>query len=289
MLCYPRCKVIDWDGQVLRDYDENLDLRERAPSARLLHLLKNEHWCHPVLGLIRTEALRGTQLMGSFIGADDLLLVELALQGEFHEIPERLFYRRTRNGGSPSLQQPTPEQIAAWYDPSRSNWPALPHSRLLWEHVQAILRSSVGPIESAKCVAALVRGRVNRHWRWPDMKHEWVRALRKATWDRWTVDAIRTSRHHLPHRIWAMASGLKKRDWARLRLAVSRPSSQTEEALLGFVAESLAHRLDVSARRLLMDWAAGPSEACRRAALKALGPQEGVRPTDGSLGRDSGL
>jgi glycosyltransferase involved in cell wall biosynthesis len=270
VLCYPRCKLIDWESRILRDYDEDLDLREANPSQRLLHLLTKSHWCHPVLGLIRAEALRSTRLIGRFAGSDNALLAELALRGEFHELPERLFYRRIRNGGSPSLQQPTPEHIEVWFDPGKNRGPALPHSRLIREHVRAISRSRIGKLEKLRCLHVLWRGRHARRWRWPDLRSEWIRAFRKGTWDRWTVHAIRRSQHYIPHRLWAFASGLRKRDWSRVGLAVAKNSRENQEALLRFVAESLSRRADTSARQLLFEWAKGSSESRRRAAREAL-------------------
>jgi glycosyltransferase involved in cell wall biosynthesis len=49
---------------------------------------------HPVLGLIRLDALRRTAGMQSSMGADLLLLTELALQGDFIFVPGTRWYRR---------------------------------------------------------------------------------------------------------------------------------------------------------------------------------------------------
>lgn len=49
---------------------------------------------HPVLGLIRVEALRRTRGMRACMGADLLLLSELALKGDFVFVPGTRWYRR---------------------------------------------------------------------------------------------------------------------------------------------------------------------------------------------------
>jgi hypothetical protein len=49
---------------------------------------------HPILGLIRTDALRGTRGVQSCMGADLLLLSELALRGDFIFVPDTCWYRR---------------------------------------------------------------------------------------------------------------------------------------------------------------------------------------------------
>lgn len=49
---------------------------------------------HPILGLIRLEALKRTSGVRSCMGADLLLLSELALQGDFVFVPDTRWYRR---------------------------------------------------------------------------------------------------------------------------------------------------------------------------------------------------
>lgn len=49
---------------------------------------------HPILGLIRLDALRKTSGVQSSMGADLLLLTELALQGDFLHVPGTRWYRR---------------------------------------------------------------------------------------------------------------------------------------------------------------------------------------------------
>lgn len=49
---------------------------------------------HPILGLIRTDALRRTAGVQACMGADLLLLTELALQGDFVFVPGTCWYRR---------------------------------------------------------------------------------------------------------------------------------------------------------------------------------------------------
>jgi hypothetical protein len=49
---------------------------------------------HQHLGLIRLAHLRQTHMLGTHVGSDINLLAELALYGKFHELPDRLFFRR---------------------------------------------------------------------------------------------------------------------------------------------------------------------------------------------------
>ena len=53
--------------------------------------------CDPVFGLYKTEYLRKTRLIGSFFGADYVMLSELAMLGEIRELNEVLFRLRAHS------------------------------------------------------------------------------------------------------------------------------------------------------------------------------------------------
>ena len=93
-LVYPQVALIGPDGSHIRDYDERLDLRHPDPAVRLGELVRNIRMVNSLLGVIRAEVLASTRLNQCIPAYDNLLLAELALRGEFWEIPERLFFRR---------------------------------------------------------------------------------------------------------------------------------------------------------------------------------------------------
>nr|MDT0663744.1 glycosyltransferase family A protein [Micromonospora sp. DSM 115978] len=68
-LAYPKTAVIDSDGVVVGDFDDGMDLREPTPHGRLRHYLSVRTEYHPVFGVIRTDLLRRTRLIGSFVGS----------------------------------------------------------------------------------------------------------------------------------------------------------------------------------------------------------------------------
>ncbi len=94
VLVYPKARLIGPDGEFRRDYEERLDLRSADAAARLGHLVRNVRKVNASLGVIRARVLASTKLHQCITGHDNLLLAELALRGQFWEIPERLFYRR---------------------------------------------------------------------------------------------------------------------------------------------------------------------------------------------------
>ena len=93
-LVYPLTRIIDAEGNVVRDYPNNLDIRDPTPHQRLRRLVRNIVMSNPAFGLIRRRALEKTRLLDTFPSSDYVLMAELAMLGEFWEIPEFLFCRR---------------------------------------------------------------------------------------------------------------------------------------------------------------------------------------------------
>jgi glycosyltransferase involved in cell wall biosynthesis len=295
VLCYPQTRLINGHGQVHSEHEDDLDIREPTPSGRLARLLDNAaSWCHPVVGLIRTDSLRTTGLIGRHAGADHVLLAELALRGEFHEIPEPLFFRRVHEGGSPSLQaNGSPEELAAWFDPRNQERIALPRTRMLIEHLHAVRRAPISTREKLRCCRVLREAPFAMHWSRAVIAGELWRAVRKGLWDRNLLAALRSPQYrYLPHRLWALLSGLKRRDTGRIALAFAPPSRATRDALLLFVADCLSRRSDRPSRDVLSLWLQWPGEPERKAAAIALrgrGPEALVEDAQpGSGGSQAG-
>jgi len=118
VLVFSKAEIIDESGRVLQLSEDTIDQAARESFTRLASLIFHRHYAHPLWGLIRSEALRRTRLMGS-IEADHVLLAELALQGPFVEIPEVL-YRQRRHAGSAMEVHRSARELLAWHDPSRA-------------------------------------------------------------------------------------------------------------------------------------------------------------------------
>ena len=163
VLAYPRCTLIDDAGAVIRDHDDGLDLPWPEPHLRLRHLVRTLGYSHPVYGLIRSEALRRTRLLGAYPTADFVLLAELALLGRFHELPDRLFLRRIHEQMSRAVN-PTAHQAASWFDPSRPRRQRTEAWRLCFEFVAAIARSPLAPAEKLRCLGTFADVGGRRYW-----------------------------------------------------------------------------------------------------------------------------
>jgi glycosyltransferase involved in cell wall biosynthesis len=151
-MVYARGELIDVEGKTLLPGLDRIESRDPRPYRRLSRILWSLNYCDPIFGLIKSDILRKTQLIGAFFGADNVLLGQLALRGEIRELSEILF--RLRAHSQRSMQaNPSARARAAWYDPSAANrifilpdW-----ERMVLEMLKAVLNSDLPPVEKRKC------------------------------------------------------------------------------------------------------------------------------------------
>lgn len=157
VLAYPRTRLIDETGDVVRDHEDALALPQRTSHERLGRLVAALGYANPVYGLIRSSALRRTRLLGSYPSADYVLLAELALLGEFTELPERLFLRRIHPEMS-RARNPDPAAAARWFRPDAQQVRfRAESSRLFLEHLAAIFRAPLSLPDRLRCFATFAR------------------------------------------------------------------------------------------------------------------------------------
>ncbi len=141
ILCYPRTQVIDERGQAMpEDPADALSVTGVTPGGRLSEYFRSSFHnrsCNAILGIIRTSALRKTRLIGSYVGSDKILLAELALLGQFHQLPDSLFFRRAHAGSSVAAT-PDPSLRDEWFDTTQQRKRQFVYWKWLLEYVRAI-------------------------------------------------------------------------------------------------------------------------------------------------------
>lgn len=151
VLCYGRTTLIDEKGQVLRPFDDQLDMQQPDAGERFRRVRERVRFVNVLQGLTRAASLRRTGLMGSYVGSDVVLVMELALHGQFYELPERLFARRIHPGAF-SSQESMATRLEFVNPGGKAG-----RSLLLWRHHleyhRAVLRS---PLSLAQKVALTV-------------------------------------------------------------------------------------------------------------------------------------
>lgn len=119
VLAYAQTHVIDAEGNVVGSINDGLAAPPGAPPhVRLRRIVRFVVYGNLIYALLRADALRQTRLHGNYPSADYVLLAELALAGEFREVPEPLFLRRLHEGTSVRAN-PTAASLARWFDPQR--------------------------------------------------------------------------------------------------------------------------------------------------------------------------
>ena len=117
VLCYGKTVLIDEEGEVIQHYEDNLDLRHARAAERFRLALRRLRLVNVLAGVMRTATLRRTGGLGTYVASDMVLVPELALHGQFYELPEFLFYRRMHEGASSGIK--TIEGDQQFWDPLR--------------------------------------------------------------------------------------------------------------------------------------------------------------------------
>ncbi|WP_448540257.1 glycosyltransferase family 2 protein [Roseiflexus sp.] len=165
VLAFSRTRVIDPAGHTLYTYDERLRTESPLASVRFHDLICIGHPCFQVFGVIRTDVLRRTPLIGAYVPSDRILLARLGLLGPFYEAPEHLFI--SRRHPAQSVRAAKLRARAAWFDPANEGKIVMPHFRTLYEYIKAIRATPLPPEETRRCYVALL------HWIASD--HNWAR------------------------------------------------------------------------------------------------------------------
>jgi glycosyltransferase involved in cell wall biosynthesis len=177
VLCYPKSIFIDEEGKPLREYIEEVDYTDPRPHRRLRTWLLDRPggWCNLVFGVIRSNALRQTALIGKYDSSDYILVGELALLGKLHQLPDHLFLRRDHPGRS-ALAHPGPQKSTAWFDSSaKPRRVYFPTWRWFGEYLKAVGRVRIGAADRVRAAAMVLRWSIRVRYR---LKRELVAGAR---------------------------------------------------------------------------------------------------------------
>ena len=89
-----------------------------------------------IFGVMRATELAKTPLIGSYSASDQVLLGEIVLRGQVHQVPERLFFRR-RHSQQSWRSYHSQSQRAVWFDPATTKL-KVPRA---WKHYAEYLRA----------------------------------------------------------------------------------------------------------------------------------------------------
>jgi len=168
VLMYPGIKRIDECGDLI---EASIDSRgtELTPSKRLRSLYRTTKGCEIIYGVVRTDALRRSDLQLNYTDSDRSLLCQLAMFGEFVVVPEYLFSKRVHPEMS-VLKFPDWRARMAWFGDDVASGPSLPNWQQLRHLFSIVRRAPLTPAERFRCSIAMVG--------WVGIERRWRRLLK---------------------------------------------------------------------------------------------------------------
>lgn len=163
---YSGAMDIDESGLVVKEiYDNRVSLRfsAREPHVRFQDLTCYDHSCVAVFGIVRRANMKGTSLIGPYVGSDRTFLVEIGLRGRIVRVADDLLLHREHRGRSVNEIKEL-QRRAVWFD-SNARGPVFPYWRLLAEYMRAVRVSELPLGEKVRCAYQLVRWIKWGQWR----------------------------------------------------------------------------------------------------------------------------
>lgn len=155
---HPKAEFIDEDGRVIGPDGDRMRATSDRSWIRAFQTLQAMNMTAPVAGVFHKERLKQTRLIGSFQGADYVLLLEAGLVGKIIQLDGEPLFQRRIHPKSSRKANVAPEDVLKWFDPqARLTLP--PRSKLYLEYARSparVLESSWS--EKALCVAAIGTG-----------------------------------------------------------------------------------------------------------------------------------
>ncbi len=154
VLCFSREVAIDEANRELRPGLHILPMDADTPRTRFSAVLRNPIGSPIVFGLMRSDILRKTRLIGNYDAADLILTLELALRGKLHQIQENLLFHREHPHRS-VYDYPTLHAHTVWFAPWKEGKILFPAWRIFGEGIRGVWRSPIGLMETASCLLCL--------------------------------------------------------------------------------------------------------------------------------------
>jgi glycosyltransferase involved in cell wall biosynthesis len=158
VLAHAWTAFIDDAGMITDPIDYALTTDVPDPVTRFRSVLYTDGG-DDIYGVIRMPVLRRIAPFGSYHWADRTFVGELALNGQFRNVPEFLYFRRDHPGRTSAVGRNNMRRRCARLDPARANRWRHPAVRLVGEYllgyVAAIRRAPITTKDRVRCVTEL--------------------------------------------------------------------------------------------------------------------------------------
>jgi glycosyltransferase involved in cell wall biosynthesis len=177
VLCYSKSVEIDEQGQSVDRNEQALAVDSARVRQRFRELIRMDHNCQTMFGVMRTAVLKRTSVHGDFPDSDRCMLAEVALHGKFFELSDHLFFHRS-HALQMTQQFPTRQERMARLNPDRRFLLVCPHFRQLREYLLAIHRSPLTWKDRSACYLEMLGWVRDNHRRlWRDLRYVLVQLL----------------------------------------------------------------------------------------------------------------
>jgi glycosyltransferase involved in cell wall biosynthesis len=157
VLAYPQSLLVDANGTVIGEMDDQIDLDQPSALARYERLIWRLNVCSMIYGVARREALVATGGFPDVFGPDHVVLARLVLQGPVLRVGGHLYLRR-QNRPPESPAQNRARALADLGPSKAGNSIAIPAGRLYRGcrdlHLRAVRESSLSLTEKLDATLA---------------------------------------------------------------------------------------------------------------------------------------
>lgn len=157
VLCIPRSKIINEHGEFIGHHSYRADTSSRKPHVRFRNIVLDWEEAFQIFGVIRSDILKKTALIGSYPASDLVLLAELTLWGKFIEVSDYLFFPRYHAERSSKGALTLERDRVLWFDTSLSGKIVLPKWQYLFGYLKAIRNTSLSVRERMYCYVQMIR------------------------------------------------------------------------------------------------------------------------------------
>ena len=156
--CYPKTRLINENGEKIKDFDPPKDASSPQPHLRFKSLILDpDHIVSQASGLMRSEMVGNTVMHGSYPCSDEVFLAHLSLLGDFIELPDRLFYYRIHAKQSTKGVKASERSRVYFYDTSLQGKVVLIKWLYFKNCLTAIHTSPIGLNQKMLCYLYMLR------------------------------------------------------------------------------------------------------------------------------------
>jgi len=161
VMCWPHMNYIDESSVALRDQalpDLSLDHDRFVGRIRALFdfQIAGDDIIPSILALMRASALRNTRLWQRFTSSEEILMLELLIQGKSHQLAETGFHFRIHDD-SAFHKNRTPDEREKWFDTEKHYVLQFPVWFLLAQYYVFVTHARLPLLEKIRCYYEIAR------------------------------------------------------------------------------------------------------------------------------------